>query len=107
MKNWSEDEIKCPISYTLNLLGGRWKWLIIYKIHTENIIRYGELKRKLPSISHKMLSSYLKDLQAEELVFRKEYPSMPPKVEYSLTLKGESLLPILELMSEWGNENLK
>lgn len=105
MKNWSEDEKKCPISYTLNIVGGRWKWLIIYKINQGKVLRYGELKKSLPSITHKMLSQYLKELEKENLIIRIEYPQVPPRVEYSLTTKGKSILPILELMSVWGKEN--
>ncbi|AJA46988.1 HTH-type transcriptional regulator [Clostridium pasteurianum DSM 525 = ATCC 6013] len=105
MKKWSSDEGKCPISYTLSVVGGRWKWLILYKLFQNKILRYGEIKRHIPSITHKMLSQQLKELEAEKLVYRKEYHQIPPKVEYSLTEKGETLIPILSLMSEWGEKN--
>ncbi|WP_297437357.1 helix-turn-helix domain-containing protein [uncultured Clostridium sp.] len=91
--------------YTLNVLGGRWKWLIIFKINKTPQIRYNELKRQLPSISHKMLSQYLKNLQSENLLIRDEYPEIPPRVEYNLTEKGKSIIPILELMSKWGKDH--
>jgi len=104
MAIWSTDS-ECPIVYTLAVVGGKWRWLIIYKLSEAGILRYGELKRTLPHITHKMLSQELKELEAEELIHRKEYPQVPPKVEYSLTEKGETLLPILELMSKWGIEN--
>lgn len=105
MKNWSTEEKKCPVTYTLSVIGGRWKWLIIFKINKTPNIRYNELKRQLPSISHKMLSQYLKDLQSELLIDRKEFFEIPPRVEYTLTDKGQSLVPILQLMSDWGKEN--
>lgn len=107
MKTWSKNESDCPITYTLDAIGGRWKWLIIYKINKHQIMRYGELKRSIPLITHKMLSKYLKDLQFQNLVIRTEYSQIPPKVEYSLTSKGKSLVPILESMSKWGIENKK
>ncbi|MDD3224112.1 MAG: helix-turn-helix domain-containing protein [Clostridium sp.] len=105
MKKWSPDEGKCSISYTLSAVGGRWKWLILYKLFKNKILRYGEIKKNIPSITHKMLSQQLKELQSEELINRKEYYQIPPKVEYSLTKKGETLIPILELMAEWGQKN--
>ncbi len=105
MQKWSTSECKCPITYTLSIVGGKWKWLILYKLFQNGILRYGELKRNVPSITHKMLSQQLKELECEELINRKEYHQIPPKVEYSLTEKGETLIPILELMSKWGANN--
>lgn len=105
MKKWSIDEGKCPISYTLAAVGGRWKWLILYKLFQNKVLRYGEIKRNMPSITHKMLSQQLKELEATKLINRKEYYQIPPKVEYSLTEKGQTLIPILTLMSEWGANN--
>ena len=104
MANWSINS-ECPIIYTLASVGGKWRWLIIYKLSENGILRYGELKRALPPISHKMLSKELKELEAEKLIHREEYHQIPPKVEYSLTEKGKTLLPILDLMSKWGTEN--
>lgn len=105
MKKWSSDEGKCSISYTLSVVGGRWKWLILYKLFQNKVLRYGEIKKNMPSITHKMLSQQLKELQSAELIYRKEYYQIPPKVEYSLTEKGNTLIPILLLMSEWGEKN--
>jgi DNA-binding HxlR family transcriptional regulator len=104
MATWSIDS-ECPIIYTLAVVGGKWRWLIIYKLSENGILRYGELKRSLPPITHKMLSQELKELESEKLIHRKEYHQIPPKVEYSLTEKGKTLLPILDLMSKWGMEN--
>lgn len=105
MKKWSSDEGKCSISYTLSVVGGRWKWLILYKLFQNKVLRYGEIKKSMPSITHKMLSQQLKELQSTELIYRKEYHQIPPKVEYSLTDKGNTLIPILLHMSEWGEKN--
>jgi len=105
MQKWSPSECKCSISYTLSVVGGKWKWLILYKLSQNGIQRYGELKRTIPLITHKMLSQQLKELESEELIYRNEYHQIPPKVEYSLTEKGTTLIPILELMSLWGVKN--
>lgn len=99
------DSFDCPITYTISIFERKWKWLIIYVLSEEKILRYGELKRCLPSITHKMLSQELKELEKLQLIERKAYNQIPPKVEYSLTKKGKSLLPILDLMCEWGSKN--
>ncbi len=97
--------LECPVTYTLSILGGKWKWLIIYLLFEHNILRYGELKKRLVGITHKMLSQQLKELDAANLINRKEYQQIPPKVEYSLSEQGKTLLPILNLMCEWGRKN--
>lgn len=105
MHKWSPSECECPITYTLSVVGGKWKWLILYKLFQNKVQRYGEIKKKMPSITHKMLSHELKELESENLIQRKEYSQVPPKVEYWLTEKGETLIPMLELMSKWGADN--
>jgi DNA-binding HxlR family transcriptional regulator len=102
---WNPDECDCSVAYTLAIVGGKWKWLIIYKLWNNGIQRYGELKRNIPHITHKMLSQQLKELELEKLILRNEYHQIPPKVEYALTEKGVSLIPILQLMSQWGDDN--
>ena len=97
--------LECPVTYTLSILGGKWKWLIIYLLFEHNILRYGELKKRLVGITHKMLSQQLKELDAANLINRKEYQQIPPKVEYSLSEQGKTLLPILNLMCAWGRKN--
>lgn len=76
--------------------------VILYLLHEHQIIRHNELKRKIGSISHKTLSLMLKELQKDGLINRVEYPQIPPKVEYSLTERGLSLIPVLDSMCEWG-----
>lgn len=105
MEKWSEREFKCPIVYTLAVVGGKWKWLILYKLSENSCLRYGELKRAMPPITHKMLSQQLKEMENDQLVYRQEYHQIPPKVEYSLTEKGKTLIPILNFMSNWGRAN--
>lgn len=91
--------------YTLSIIGGKYKMVIMFWLSEYNIMRHNELKRTVGNISFKMLSTTLKELEADGLVIRTEYPQVPPKVEYSLSKKGESLIPILNSMCEWGAKN--
>ncbi|MCT7648496.1 winged helix-turn-helix transcriptional regulator [Aliarcobacter butzleri] len=103
MKKNEENHItETPFGYTLSLISGKWKMIILYLLAEYEVIRYNELQRKIGSITYKMLSSQLKELEADKLITRKEYPMIPPKVEYSLTQRGKSLIPILDAMCEWG-----
>ena len=92
-------------SYTLSLISGKYKMTIIYTLMEFGIVRFNEIKKYIGNISYKTLSSTLKELEADQLVHRKEYPQIPPKVEYSLTERGKSLIPILDGMCEWGHKN--
>lgn len=105
MKKWTLENCSCSIIYTLSILGSKWKWLLLYKLFQNGVQRYGQIKRSIPPITHKMLSQQLKELQAEGLVTRREYAEIPPKVEYRLTVKGETLIPLLQLMADWGKKN--
>ena len=89
-------------SYTLSLISGKYKMIILYCLMEFNVVRYNELKRYIRSISHKTLSSSLKELERDQLIIRKEYPQIPPKVEYSLSEKGRSLMEILDQLCVWG-----
>lgn len=92
--------------YTLSLIGGKYKMIVLYWIAMYGpVLRFNELKRGIGSISFKTLSATLKELEADDLVIRKEYPQIPPKVEYSLTRRGKSLIPVLDVMCEWGEKN--
>lgn len=92
--------------YTLSLINGKYKLVIIYWLaNHQEVMRYSELKRCMGNISHKTLSSTLKEMEAEALIIRKEYPQIPPKVEYSLSERGKSLIPILVSMCEWGGKH--
>lgn len=92
-------------NYTMSLIQGKYKMFILYALMDFEVVRFNELKRYLQTISYKTLSSTLKELEADGLVYRKEYPQIPPKVEYSLTETGKSLIPILDQMCEWGDKH--
>lgn len=92
-------------SYTLSLINGKYKMTILYTLMEFGVVRFNEMKKYIGEISYKTLSSTLKELEADQLVNRKEYPQIPPKVEYSLTERGKSLIPILDGMCEWGDQN--
>lgn len=92
----------CPMEYTMNEISGKWKLVILWHIYDEKVIRYGKLKKCLNNITHKVLSNQLKELAASDLIHKEMYYQVPPKVEYSLTEKGKSLIPILNLMYNWG-----
>ena len=92
-------------SYTLSLINGKYKMTILYVLAEFGVVRFNEMKKYIDEISYKTLSSTLKELEADKLVHREEYPQIPPKVEYSRTERGKSLIPILETMCDWGEEN--
>ena len=92
-------------SYTLSLINGKYKMTILYTLMEFGVVRFNEMKKYIGGISYKTLSVTLKELEADGLVHRKEYPQIPPKVEYSLTGRGKSLIPILDGMCEWGLQN--
>ena len=92
-------------SYTLSLINGKYKMTILYVLAEFGVVRFNEMKKYIDEISYKTLSSSLKELEEDKLVHREEYPQIPPKVEYSLTERGKSLIPILETMCDWGEEN--
>jgi DNA-binding HxlR family transcriptional regulator len=91
--------------YTLSLIGGKYKMIILYWLSENKVMRHNELKRSIGTISFKTLSIMLKELEADGLIIRKEYPQVPPKVEYSLSDRGKSLIPLLNMMCEWGEKN--
>ncbi len=92
-------------SYTLSLINGKYKMTILYTLMEFGVVRFNEMKRYIRDISYKTLSSTLKELEMDQLINRKEYPQIPPKVEYSLTERGKSLIPILDGMCEWGDQH--
>lgn len=97
----------CTFEITMDLIGGKWKPLIIWHLGTKGTQRFNELKKLIPQITQKMLTQQLRELEADNLINRKVYPQVPPKVEYSLTDVGESLMPILKMMCDWGNDYYK
>ncbi|MGV8905113.1 MAG: winged helix-turn-helix transcriptional regulator [Acetobacterium sp.] len=89
-------------SYTLSLINGKYKMTILYCLAAFEVVRYNAMKRYIGTISFKTLSLSLKELEADGLIIRNEYPQIPPKVEYSLSDQGKSLIPILDAMCGWG-----
>jgi DNA-binding HxlR family transcriptional regulator len=93
----------CPVDLTLQIVGGRWKGIVIWNLREEKK-RFSELKRILVTISDKMLSQVLRELEEQGVVSRKVYEVVPPKVEYSLTDEGKKLLPIMQSMNDFGQK---
>jgi DNA-binding HxlR family transcriptional regulator len=100
-------EYQCHMELTLDLIGGKWKLLLLLKLGENGVMRFNELSRLHPRLTQKMLAQQLKELDADKLVNRKSYNQVPPKVEYSLTDRGAALMPILKEMCSWGEDYLK
>ncbi len=92
-------------SYTLSLISGKYKPIILYCLMEYEPVRFNEMRRYLKKVSDKTLSQNLKELEADDLIIRRVYPQIPPKVEYSLTDRGHSLVKVLDLLCEWGLNN--
>lgn len=101
-------EIKdnCPVEATLDLIGGKYKALILWHLSSDTL-RFSELRQRISKATPKMLTQQLRELEAQDLIHREVYPVVPPKVEYSLTEIGRSLMPILMAMRDWGAEYLR
>ena len=97
---------ECPVSATLDLIGGKYKALILWHL-SEGTLRYSDLRKRVAGATAKMLTQQLRELESDDLIHREVYPVIPPKVEYSLTKLGQSLLPILVTMRDWGSNYLK
>ena len=98
------DSYRCEIEVTLEVIGGKWKSLILWTLGIHEVIRYNEFRNIIPEISQKMLTQQLRFLEKNLLINRKTYNQVPPMVEYSLTDLGKKLLPILSEMDIWGKE---
>ena len=92
-------------AYPLSLINGKYKMTILYTLSEFGVVRFNEMRRYIGNVSFKTLSATLKELERDGLVHREEYPQVPPKVEYSLTPRGKSLMPILDGMCQWGEDN--
>ncbi|HEY0744737.1 MAG TPA: helix-turn-helix domain-containing protein [Chryseosolibacter sp.] len=99
------DVENCPVTATMSLIGGKWKILILHLINND-INRFGKMGMMLKDISKQMLTTQLRELEADGLIERKIYPEIPPRVEYFLTDRGKSLRPLIEMMRDWGVENI-
>ncbi len=91
--------------YTMSLISGKYKMTVLYALSGYGVMRFNEMQRFIKTISYKTLSATLKELEADQLIIRTEYPEVPPRVEYRLSPRGESLIPILQQMCYWGEDN--
>jgi DNA-binding HxlR family transcriptional regulator len=101
------DITECPITYALGMIGGKWHLPIIYLLSKNNVARYNELKKCLLGITNMMLSQSLKELEANGIVNRRQYPEIPPRVEYSLTQNGLALMPMVDELAKWGEAQME
>jgi DNA-binding HxlR family transcriptional regulator len=103
MRTW---DYNCPVEAALDVIGGKWKPLILWWLH-QRTHRFAELRRKMPRITEKMLTQHLRELEADGIVHRQVYPTVPPKVEYSLTEYGLSLKRALRAICDWGRTHME
>jgi DNA-binding HxlR family transcriptional regulator len=99
--NEASEFIACPITVALKVIGGKWKVIILY-ILRDGTLRFGEIRKKIPKITQKMLTQQLRELESDGLITREVYPEVPPKVEYSTTDLAQELSPILDDLCSWG-----
>ena len=97
----------CGLKKVINIVGGKWKIMILCVIDRDEVVRYGDLRRSIYGITNTMLAQSLKDMESDGLVIRKQYDEMPVRVEYSLSEKAKSLIPILLELKRWGESNLQ
>ena len=101
-KNITEHQ-QYPVNTTLEIIGGKWKVIILYHLF-QGTQRFNELRRLIPNITQRMLTLQLREMENDGILHRKVYPEIPPKVEYSLTEFGQTLLPVIKAMHKWGNK---
>lgn len=106
MIEFRNNQYRCAMEIALELIGGKWKVLILWHLSNKKMMRFSELKRLHPKLTAKMLTQQLRELEHDGLVNRKIFTQVPPKVEYSLTEMGYSIKPILESLCQWGNAYL-
>jgi DNA-binding HxlR family transcriptional regulator len=97
-------ERKCPIETVIQVLGGKWKPQILWRL-LDSTKRFSELEKLIPDVTQKMLAQHLRELENHRLITRTIYPTVPPRVEYSLSEYGTTLVPVLEVMCEWGENH--
>ncbi|MEI6891295.1 MAG: helix-turn-helix domain-containing protein [Pontiella sp.] len=105
MVSWNGKAYRCPVEITIGIVGGKWKCLILWHLH-QNTMRFKELERIVVGVSPKMLSQQLNEMECDGLLTKKIYAEVPPRVEYKLTDRGESLFPVLQQMHGWALEQL-
>ena len=105
-KNYYDRPYGCSVEATLSVIGGRWKSVIIFNLLQNDVLRFGELKKKINGITQRMFTNQLRELEKDKVVARKVYAEVPPRVEYSLTDYGNTLEPIMIAMRDWGAEHM-
>lgn len=96
----------CPVEAALEVIGGKWKGVILYHLLSETM-RFNQLRRLMPEVTQRMLTRQLRELEADNLISRKVYPEVPPKVEYSMTEYGKTLTPVIYALQAWGLQHLE
>lgn len=99
------ENYRCGVTLTLEVIGGKWKGLILWHLLSKTL-RFSQLTRRIPDVTQKMLTQQLRELERDGLIWRQVYAEVPPRVEYSLTAKGESLRELLTCMCDWGKANV-
>jgi len=94
----------CTVELTLQVIGGKWKPIIMHRLGHEGTLRFSEIKRSIPNITQKMLTQQLRELETDGVVHREVFPQVPPRVEYSLTEIGRSVMPVIDALCGWGRE---
>ena len=95
---------RCPVDYTLQMVGGKWKPLILHRL-SDGTLRFGQLQRLIPQVTQRVLTLQLRELERDGLITRTVFPEVPPRVEYCLTSPGQRLLPILSALASWLHDN--
>ena len=96
----------CPVTFCLSIIGGKWKPVILYCI-ANNVNRFGALQRAIPTITKQMLTKQLRELEADGIITRKIFAEVPPRVEYGISERGQTLLPVIKAMKDWGEAHWK
>lgn len=96
----------CTVEATLELIGGKWKGVILYRLLEADVLRFNELRRMLPRITQRMLTNQLRELEGAGLVARTVYPEVPPRVEYRLSDYGRTLAPVIQALKAWGDQHI-
>lgn len=107
MIDFKDKQYKCAMEITIDVIGGKWKVLILWHLGNNEVMRFNELNRLHPKLTQKMLTQQLRELERDGLIYRKVYTQVPPKVEYSLSEMGSKLRPILKSMCDWGQEYME
>lgn len=95
----------CSVEAALNLINGKWKGVVLYHLFRDHTLRFGELRRRLPTVTQRMLTKQLREMEEDGLIERKVFAVVPPRVDYSLADKGRSLEPVIRALELWGQEN--